>query len=103
MSAKGSDPSSDAGGDTEVAMRMFAPRMGIAEDPATGVAAGALGALRVFEGAEPGRVTVAQGEEIRRPSTIFVEVGGASGAPADVRVGGRAVLLFEGVLVPGVL
>ena len=92
---KGTDPS--------FAMRMFAPRMGIAEDPATGVAAGALGALRVFGGAEPGRITISQGEEIGRPSTIHVEVGGRAGAPEHVRVGGRAVLLFEGALAPGVL
>ena len=91
------------GTDPSFAMRMFAPRMGIAEDPATGVAAGALGALRVFEGAEPGRLTISQGEEIGRPSAIHVEVGGLPGEPADVRVGGRAVLLFEGALAPGVL
>lgn len=94
----GSDPFVDG-----AAMRMFAPRMGIAEDPATGVAAGALGALRVFEGAEPGPLTISQGEEIGRPSTIHVAVGGAAGAPEHVRVGGRAVLLFEGALAPGVL
>ena len=90
-------------GPDSVAIRMFAPRMGIAEDPATGVAAGALGALRVFQGAAPGRVTITQGEEIGRASKIYVEVGGEPGAPAGVRVGGRAVLLFEGVLAPGVL
>jgi trans-2,3-dihydro-3-hydroxyanthranilate isomerase len=91
------------GTDPSFAMRMFAPRMGIAEDPATGVAGGALGALRVFEGAEPGRITISQGKEIGRPSAIHVEVGGLPGEPADVRVGGRAVLLFEGALAPGVL
>lgn len=87
-------------GPDEVAMRMFAPRMGISEDPATGVAAGALGALRVFEGADTGRLTISQGEGLGRPSTIHVEVGGAPGAPADVRVGGAAVLLFSGWLDP---
>lgn len=92
----------DLGGE-RLAMRMFAPRMGIAEDPATGVAAGALGALRVFDGAEPGPVTISQGEEIGRPSTIYVDVGGEPGAPASVRVGGRAVLLFEGALAAGVV
>ena len=84
-----------------VHQRMFAPRMGIAEDPATGVSAGALGALRVFLGAEPGRMTVRQGDEIGRPSKISVEVGGAPGKPADVRVGGRARLVLEGRLAPG--
>ncbi len=79
-----------------LALRFFAPRLGIDEDPATGAAAGALGALRVFEGAEPGRLVVGQGEEIGRPSSIAVEVGGTPGAPTDVRVGGRSALVLEG-------
>jgi trans-2,3-dihydro-3-hydroxyanthranilate isomerase len=83
-------------GDGEVAQRFFAPLMGIPEDPATGSAAGALGALRVFHGAEPGPLTVRQGDEMGRPSEIRVSVSGEAGYPADVRVGGRAVLLFEG-------
>jgi trans-2,3-dihydro-3-hydroxyanthranilate isomerase len=82
--------------DGEVAQRFFAPLMGIPEDPATGSAAGALGALRVFRGAAPGPLTVRQGDELGRPSQISVDVGGEAGYPADVRVGGRAVLLFEG-------
>jgi trans-2,3-dihydro-3-hydroxyanthranilate isomerase len=89
-------------GDGQVAQRFFAPLMGIPEDPATGSAAGALGALRVFRGAEPGPLRVHQGDEIGRPSVMSVQVGGSAGAPADVRVGGRAVLLFEGeVEIPG--
>jgi trans-2,3-dihydro-3-hydroxyanthranilate isomerase len=82
----------------EAAQRFFAPQMGIPEDPATGSAAGALGALRVFRGGEPGALLVRQGAEIRRPSQIHVTVGGSAGAPADVRVGGRAVVVFEGTL-----
>lgn len=87
-------------GPDEVAMRMFAPRMGIAEDPATGVAAGALGALRVSDGGDPGRLAISQGADLGRPSRIHVEVGGEPGAPRDVRVGGTAVLLFSGWLDP---
>jgi trans-2,3-dihydro-3-hydroxyanthranilate isomerase len=83
-------------GPGEVAERMFAPDMGVPEDPATGSAAGGLGALRVFRGAAPGEVLVRQGEEIGRPSEMRVTVGGSAGAPADVRVGGTAVLVFEG-------
>lgn len=85
-----------------VAQRMFAPRMGIAEDPATGVAAGALGALRVLQGAAPGPIVIDQGAEVARPSRIHVEVGGAPGSPAAPRVGGSAVLVLEGRLAPGV-
>ena len=86
-----------------VAQRFFAPLLGVPEDPATGSAAGALGALRVYRGAAPGRVTIAQGAEVGRPSTIAVEVGGAPGSPGDVRVGGHAVLVLEAVLDRGVM
>jgi trans-2,3-dihydro-3-hydroxyanthranilate isomerase len=82
--------------DGEVAQRFFAPQMGIPEDPATGSAAGALGALRVFRGADPGALVVRQGEEIGRPSEMQVTVEGSAGAPSEVRVGGQAVLVFEG-------
>jgi trans-2,3-dihydro-3-hydroxyanthranilate isomerase len=85
-------------GPGEVAQRFFAPAMGVLEDPATGSAAGALGALRVFRGAEPGPLLVRQGDELGRPSEIHVEIGGAPGAPSDVRVGGTAVLVMEGEL-----
>ncbi len=43
---------------------------GVPEDPATGSAASALAAVRVFEGEPEGVVTIHQGEEIGRPSTI---------------------------------
>jgi PhzF family phenazine biosynthesis protein len=85
-------------GDGEVAQRGFAPQLGIAEDPATGSAAGALAALRVFRGASPGPLLVRQGEEVGRPSEMRVEVDGEPGTPTEVRVGGRAVLVFEGEL-----
>jgi trans-2,3-dihydro-3-hydroxyanthranilate isomerase len=86
--------------DGELAQRVFLPKIGIAEDPATGSAAGALGALRVFSGAAPGPITIRQGEERGRPSEMHVTVGGRPGAPEDIRVGGRAVLVMEGVLAP---
>jgi trans-2,3-dihydro-3-hydroxyanthranilate isomerase len=82
----------------ELAQRSFMPRAGIAEDPATGSAAGALGALRVYEGGEPGSVVVRQGAELGRPSEIHVSVGGSPGAPEPPRVGGRAVPVLEGTL-----
>lgn len=83
-------------GDGEVAQRGFAPQLGIVEDPATGSAAGAVCALRVFRGAAPGPVVVRQGDEIGRPSEMRVEVDGEAGTPTEVRVGGRAVLVLEG-------
>lgn len=91
----------EAGG--ELAMRFFAPRMGIDEDPATGSAAGALGALRVLHGGDPGAVIVRQGEHVGRPSVMHVEIGGETGSPSGVRVGGTAVAVLEATIEPGVL
>jgi trans-2,3-dihydro-3-hydroxyanthranilate isomerase len=85
-------------GDGEVAQRGFAPQLGIDEDPATGSAAGALAALRVFRGSLPGPLIVRQGSEIGRSSEMRVEVQGEPGTPSVVRVGGLAVLVFEGEL-----
>jgi len=82
----------------ELAQRFFGPRHGIAEDPATGSSAGALAASRVYEGGQPGDVVIRQGEEIGRPSTIHASVDGEPGAPDPPRVGGRAVLVFDGEL-----
>lgn len=82
----------------EVTQRFFAPRAAVDEDPGTGSAAGALGALRVFQGADPGPVLVRQGAEMGRGAEIRVEVGGARGAPGRPRVGGRAAVVFEGTL-----
>ena len=82
----------------ELAQRFFGPRMGIVEDPATGSAAGALAALRVYEGGAPGSVVVRQGAEIGRPSEMRVSVGGEPGAPDPPRVSGQAVQLLEGTL-----
>ena len=82
----------------ELAVRFFLPGDGVAEDPATGSVAGALGALRVLEGGAPGSVVVRQGAEIGRPSEMHVSVGGSPGAPDAPRVGGRAVPVLEGRL-----
>ena len=85
--------------------RMFAPGLGVHEDPATGSAAGALGAWLVRYGqAGPAgmdsvRLTIEQGFEMGRPSLIHVEVErSGDGRPSVVRVGGQAVEVAEGVL-----
>lgn len=82
--------------------RMFAPTMGIAEDPATGSASGALGAYLVRRGlvrAEPtAHILVEQGYEMGRPSSIHVEVDTDEQGPTEVRVGGQAVEVAEGKL-----
>ncbi len=88
--------------DATVHCRMFAPGLGVPEDPATGSAAGALGAYAVRYGlvAATGgtaRIVVEQGLEIGRPSRINVEVDEtADGTITEVRVGGQAVTVIEG-------
>ena len=83
--------------------RMFAPAIGIAEDPVTGNANGPLGAYLAHHRLVPvtgeklafnGR----QGEAIGRPGTVEVSVGLEDGVPKTVRVAGRAVVVFEGQL-----
>jgi trans-2,3-dihydro-3-hydroxyanthranilate isomerase len=80
---------------------MFAPALGIAEDPATGSAAAALGGYlvqgRSFPDGEPSW-TIAQGAAIQRPSTLTVTVRIAQGEVTEVRVGGSSVLISEGVM-----
>jgi trans-2,3-dihydro-3-hydroxyanthranilate isomerase len=86
--------------ESSVHARMFAPPLG--EDPATGSAAGALGAYLVKRGlaeANPtARLLVEQGYEMGRPSAIHVEVDADDSGPSEVRVGGRAVEVAEGSL-----
>jgi trans-2,3-dihydro-3-hydroxyanthranilate isomerase len=81
---------------------MFAPGIGVPEDPATGSAAGALGAYLVrnrIVAPESGlaRITVEQGLEIDRPSRIEVEIDVAeTGEIYEVRVGGSAITVIKG-------
>ncbi len=87
---------------TSVHARMFAPKIGILEDPATGSAAGALGAYLVHHGiVEVGPTTeilVEQGYEIDRPSRILVQVESDDDVIQGVQVGGHCVMVVEGVL-----
>ncbi|HLL83174.1 MAG TPA: PhzF family phenazine biosynthesis isomerase [Longimicrobium sp.] len=82
-----------------VRVRMFAPAMGIPEDPATGAAAAALGGYLARD-AQQGtlRWTVEQGEEMGRPSTIYLEADVHNGIVMRVRVGGSAVQVSEGTM-----
>lgn len=83
--------------DGDVMARMFDRFPSIGEDPATGSAAGPLGAyLSAHELAGlPGRVTVAQGEMVGRPSFLHVETEAADGSWA-LRVGGGVKIVGEG-------
>lgn len=89
--------------DATVHARMFAPHtMGIPEDPATGAAAGPLGAYLARYGALPAgpqtRFVVEQGLEMGRPSHIHVEVRRRGEELIGPRVGGQAVIVGEGDL-----
>ena len=83
--------------------RFFAPADNIPEDPATGSACGVLGAYLVHHGAlnlEPqdGRYkfVIEQGDFIKRPSRIHLDVKGVAGRVEEVKVGGSAVLVARG-------
>jgi PhzF family phenazine biosynthesis protein len=86
--------------------RMFAPAIGIAEDPVTGNANGPLGAYLVQHRLVPLALFhsglsawIRQGEAIGRPGRVKVEVSvDRDGQPKDVRVAGDAVVAFRGEL-----
>ncbi len=82
-----------------VRARMFAPGLGIAEDPATGSAAAALSgylASHADPGDSPLHWTVFQGVEMGRPSKIELEVERYGGQVSAVHVGGESVLVSSG-------
>ena len=81
--------------------RMFAPDMGIAEDPATGAAVAALsGAIHHFDALVDGRhpVLIEQGVEMGRPSLIHLHLDIEGGAISGARIGGQAVRIAAGEL-----
>ena len=83
-----------------VTARFFGPTPAIVEDPATGSAAGPLGAYLAEHGVAgmPGRVLVLQGEQVGRPSELHVEVEHGD-ATWRVRVGGGVHVVGRGVFV----
>lgn len=81
--------------------RMFAPGMGIAEDPATGSAVAALsGAIQGYDALLDGyhAIMVEQGIEMGRPSRIHLHLEVRNGGIGRARIGGDAVRLAEGTL-----
>jgi trans-2,3-dihydro-3-hydroxyanthranilate isomerase len=89
--------------DAQIHARMFAPAMGIAEDPATGSAASALAGFLHDQEARDGRRRwlIEQGYEMGRPSRIELETDIAGGRINAVRVGGNSVLMSNGWLNVG--
>jgi trans-2,3-dihydro-3-hydroxyanthranilate isomerase len=83
--------------DEGVTARMFDAEFGIGEDPATGGAAGPLGAYLAEHGLAgmPGSVLIRQGEQVGRPSELHVEVD-REGDAWRVRVGGGVHVVGRG-------
>lgn len=78
--------------------RMFAPRLGIAEDPATGSANGCLAGYlmkHAYLGDGPVNVQVEQGYEMGRPSLLRLQAEKQAGAIA-ILVGGRVIPVARG-------
>ena len=81
--------------------RMFAPMLGISEDPATGSAAAAFaGIIMRFDEPRDGNYTgiIEQGYEMGRPSEMTLELEVARGALTGSRIGGHAVPVMQGSL-----
>jgi trans-2,3-dihydro-3-hydroxyanthranilate isomerase len=81
--------------------RMFAPTVGVIEDPATGSACAAFGGyLGKRDARADGTLTwvVEQGFEMGRPSILHVEVDKRGGRITAVRVGGDSLLVMKGEL-----
>ena len=78
--------------------RMFAPGVSVAEDPATGSAAGPLACHLARHGliGVGDEIEIAQGAEVGRPSTLYVRVHGSRERIERVEVGGAAVVVARG-------
>lgn len=85
--------------------RMFAPDLGVGEDPATGSAAVALAGALALEHADPDGAwhwPIVQGVEMGRPSQLHTHAEKRGGVVTAVRVGGHAVEISSGTLrLPG--
>lgn len=81
--------------------RMFAPAIGIDEDPVTGNANGPLGAYLVHfdilqdDGTNSFDFDIMQGEAIKRDGTMHVHVAKEQNKPLLVQIAGNAVIAFS--------
>ena len=82
--------------------RLFAPVLGIPEDPGTGSASGPLGAyLLKYEAVSAriaSRLVSLQGVRMGRPSRIHIALSSRAGVLEEVQVGGEAVVVGEGTI-----
>lgn len=80
--------------------RMFAPALGVSEDPATGSASGPLGVYLLKHGlAECENIVSEQGIEMGRPSFIHISVSKKDDRFTDVTIGGTCVYMGRGTLI----
>jgi trans-2,3-dihydro-3-hydroxyanthranilate isomerase len=96
--------STEGGADhATVYSRMFAPHLGVTEDPATGSASGPLGSYLVRHGVvrpdNAGQIRSFQGAWMGRPSWIRIAIATQGRDIVGVRVGGEAVLVAEGEMI----
>jgi trans-2,3-dihydro-3-hydroxyanthranilate isomerase len=87
-----------AGSGTSWKTRMFAPASGVAEDPATGSAAGPLAIHLARHGRTPfgEQIEISQGAELGRPSKLYATAWGTPERIERVEVGGSAVIVARG-------
>jgi trans-2,3-dihydro-3-hydroxyanthranilate isomerase len=86
--------------ENDLAARMFAPALGVREDPATGSANGCLAAYlaqQEYFGSSDVSARVEQGYELGRPSLL--SLGAAADDEGTVEVGGRVLSVARGTLV----
>jgi trans-2,3-dihydro-3-hydroxyanthranilate isomerase len=87
---------------SSVHSRMFAPLIGIQEDPATGAASGPLGCYlvqhKVFPTSQRAEFTSEQGIEMGRPSIIKIIIEQEESRVSRVLIGGQCVFMGEGYL-----
>jgi trans-2,3-dihydro-3-hydroxyanthranilate isomerase len=89
-----------AGSERSWKTRMFCPAAGVAEDPATGSAAGPL-AIHLARHGRIGfgeEIEISQGAELRRPSKLYATAWGTPDEIERVEVGGSAVIVARGEL-----
>lgn len=89
-----------AGAGKQWKTRMFAPALGVPEDPATGSAAGPLALHLARHGriAFGDEIEISQGAEMGRPSRLHARANGSGERVERVEVGGSAVIVGRGEL-----
>ncbi len=91
----------DAADGVDIRARMFAPLLGVPEDPATGSANAALAGLLASLCPEPDlalQLRIAQGIEMGRPSLLEASAEKRAGKIAEIRLGGRCVAVMNGTI-----